>query len=68
MRLGGRRPDAKKNSAAFWIGYASAVGIVAFLSLCHLSGSPRISILSSHQRPLVKVAAAVILNEPLSVR
>lgn len=50
-----------------WIGFAGAIANVAFLSALHLIGSTRISILTVLQRPLVIVAAALILKEPLSL-
>lgn len=49
-----------------WIGIAAAVANVAFLAALHLLGSTRISIFNILQRPMVMVAAAFILHEPLT--
>lgn len=47
------------------IGFAGAVANIAFLTALHLLGSTRISIVSILQRPLVILAVALILKEPL---
>lgn len=49
-----------------WIGFAAAVANVAFLAALHILGSTRISIFNILQRPMVMVAAALILHEPLT--
>lgn len=50
-----------------WIGFAAAVANVAFLAALHILGSTRVSIFNILQRPLVMIAAALILNEPMTV-
>ena len=49
-----------------WIGFAGAIANVAFLSALHLIGSTRISIITVLQRPLVIIAAAFFLKEPIT--
>jgi drug/metabolite transporter (DMT)-like permease len=49
-----------------WMGFAGAVANIAFLWALCIIGSTRISIFGMLQRPLVIVAASVILHEPLS--
>ncbi len=48
-----------------WIGVAAAVANVAFLVALHRVGATRISVFTLLQRPLVMVAAALVLSEPL---
>lgn len=49
------------------IGFAAAVANVGFLAAIHLLGSTRSSILGLLQRPLVIIAVALVLKEPLSI-
>lgn len=49
-----------------WMGLAGAIANVAFLMALFLVGSTRISIITMLQPPVVIVAAAVILKEPLT--
>lgn len=49
-----------------WIGLAAALANVAFLWAIKLVGATNMSIFNLLQRPLVIVAAAVVLQEPLS--
>jgi drug/metabolite transporter (DMT)-like permease len=51
----------------FVIGIAAAIANVSFLAAIHLLGSTRSSILGLLQRPLVIVAVALILREPLTL-
>ncbi len=50
-----------------WIGFAAAVANVAFLAALHILGSTRVSIFNMLQRPMVMVAAALILHEPMTL-
>jgi drug/metabolite transporter (DMT)-like permease len=50
-----------------WLGFAAAVANVAFLAALHILGSTRISIFNMLQRPMVMIAASIILHEPLSL-
>ncbi len=50
-----------------WMGLAAACANVAFLYAINLLGSTKTSIVLLLQRPVVIVAAALILHEPLSV-
>lgn len=49
-----------------WVGAAAALANVAFLSALKELGSTNVSLFNLLQRPLVLVAAALILHEPLS--
>lgn len=49
-----------------WIGLAAALANVAFLWAIKLVGSTNMSIFNLLQRPLVIVAAAVVLQEPMT--
>lgn len=49
-----------------WIGFSAAVANVAFVAALHILGATRISIFNLLQRPLIMVAAAFILHEPLT--
>jgi drug/metabolite transporter (DMT)-like permease len=49
-----------------WIGVAAAIANLAFLSAIKIVGSTRMSIFDMLQRPLVIVAAALLLQEPLT--
>ena len=53
-------------SIGIWIGLAAAAANVAFLWAIKLVGSTNMSIFNLLQRPLVIVAAAIILSDPLS--
>lgn len=53
-------------SIGIWIGLAAAAANVAFLWAIKLVGSTNMSIFNLLQRPLVIVAAALILSDPLS--
>ncbi len=50
-----------------WIGLAAALANVAFLWAIKLVGSTNMSIFNLIQRPLVIVAAALVLREPLTL-
>jgi len=50
---------------ALWMGVAAAVANVAFLVALHRIGATRISVFTLLQRPLVMLAAALVLAEPL---
>ncbi len=50
-----------------WLGLAAAAANVAFLYALHLLGSTRISIINMLQRPLIVIAAALILKESLTI-
>lgn len=50
-----------------WIGIAAGFANIAFLVALNLIGSTRISIIAMLQRPLLIVAAALILKEPVSI-
>jgi drug/metabolite transporter (DMT)-like permease len=50
-----------------WIGFAAALANVAFLMALARLGSTRVSIINMLQRPLIAVAAAFILKEPLTI-
>ena len=50
-----------------WIGLAAAAANVAFLWAIKLVGSTNMSIFNLLQRPLVIVAASIILSDPMSV-
>lgn len=54
-------------SIGIWIGLAAAAANVAFLWAIKLVGSTNMSIFNLLQRPLVIVAAAFILSDPLSL-
>ncbi|MCE7872932.1 DMT family transporter [bacterium CPR1] len=49
-----------------WTGLAAAVANIAFLSALHLVGSTNISIFNMLQRPLVIVAASILLKETMA--
>ena len=53
-------------SIGIWIGLAAAAANVAFLWAIKLVGSTNMSIFNLLQRPLVIVAAAIVLSDPLS--
>ena len=59
--------DAFTWKISAWIGFAGAIANVAFLSALHLVGSTRISIITVLQRPLVILAAAILLKEPITL-
>ncbi|MGE0487925.1 MAG: DMT family transporter [Vulcanimicrobiota bacterium] len=48
-----------------WIGLAAAVANVAFLSAVHLVGATNMSIFNLLQRPMVLIAASLVLHEHL---
>jgi drug/metabolite transporter (DMT)-like permease len=48
-----------------WIGVAAATANVAFVMALHLVGAVRMSVFTLLQRPLVILAAALLLGEPL---
>ncbi|MCA9797262.1 MAG: EamA family transporter, partial [Candidatus Eremiobacteraeota bacterium] len=48
-----------------WIGLAAAVANVAFLSAVHLVGATNMSIFNLLQRPMVLIAATLVLHEHL---
>ncbi len=50
---------------ALWIGAAAAVANAAFLVALHRLGATRVSLFTLIQRPLVMLAAALVLAEPL---
>ena len=50
-----------------WIGFAAALANVAFLMALYLLGSTRVSIINMLQRPLIVVAASIILKEPMTI-
>ncbi len=47
-------------------GFIAAIANIAFLYALHLVGSTRISVLTALQRPIVVLAAAIILSEPIT--
>lgn len=52
---------------ASWVGVAAALANVAFLAGIHLMGSTRMSIFDMLQRPIVVIAAAMVLQEPITL-
>jgi drug/metabolite transporter (DMT)-like permease len=50
-----------------WIGLAALLANIAFVAALHLVGATRMSMFNMLQRPLVIVAAALILHEPLTL-
>lgn len=53
-------------SIATWIGIAAALANIAFISSIQLLGATRMSVIDMLQRPLVIIAAVLILNEALT--
>jgi len=56
----------KSLSIATWIGISAALANIAFISSIHLLGSTRMSVIDMLQRPLVMIAAVLLLNETLT--
>ncbi len=54
-------------SIATWIGVAAALANIAFISSIHLLGATRMSVIDMLQRPLVIIAAAMVLSETLTI-
>jgi drug/metabolite transporter (DMT)-like permease len=60
-------PPAAAVPSAIWTGAAAALANLAFLSAIKLVGATRMSIFDMLQRPLVIVAACLVLGEQLTV-
>lgn len=54
-------------SFGIWIGLAAGLANIAFLYAINTVGATRISVITMLQRPLLIVAAAVLLKEPVTV-
>lgn len=50
-----------------WIGLAAAAANVAFVAALHLVGATRMSLFNLLQRPMVIIAACLVLREPLGL-
>ncbi|MCC7530046.1 MAG: EamA family transporter, partial [Candidatus Melainabacteria bacterium] len=50
-----------------WIGIAAGLANIAFLYAINTVGATRISVITMLQRPLLIVAAALLLKEPVTI-
>jgi drug/metabolite transporter (DMT)-like permease len=60
-------PPAPAWTAGGWTGVAAAVSNVAFVAALAGLGAPRASVIMLLQRPIIVIAAALLLAEPLGV-
>jgi drug/metabolite transporter (DMT)-like permease len=58
-------PPAAAWTAGLWTGIAAAISNVAFVAALAGLGAPRASVIMLLQRPIIVIAAALLLGEPL---